>query len=159
MTDERSPTAILKAILKLARRKEYSDAQKQRDMVMITSELQRLPKDSLTVVKAQLIHSTKEMRSLKLTVRMLTQTEFVQSEVKGGGRLNDSLIEALTFTQTLLYKQLILDFQIDETVAAFACLQTNFKGVDHVMDYIFEQFEHANGRWILQHPFVGYDPA
>lgn len=27
------------------------------------------------------------------------------------------------------------------------------------MDYLYEQFEHVSGKTILQHPFIGYDPA
>ena len=73
--------------------------------------------------------------------------------------MNDSLIEALSAPQTLLYKRLILDYQIDEAVAAFACLSSNFGSVGQVMDYLFESFEHSTGRSILQHPFIGYDPT
>ena len=94
MTDEASPFNMLKSIVKMAERKEYTRAELDKDKVWIMKELQRLPKDSPTCTKAMLIQITRDMRNLKMTVRRLTQTELVQNEVKGG-RLNDSFIEAL----------------------------------------------------------------
>ena len=58
---------------------------------------------------------------MKLNVRRLTQTELKESDTKCG-KLNESLIDALQPSQTLLYKKLILDLGIDESVAAFTCL-------------------------------------
>jgi len=80
-----------------------------------------MPKNSLTFVKAKLIQATRDMRSQKLIVRRLTQTEIIPGEVKSG-RLNDSLIDSLAADQTLLYKRLIADYNIDEAVATYACL-------------------------------------
>ena len=73
--------------------------------------------------------------------------------------MNESFIDALAPNQTLLYKRLILDLQIDESVAAFACLQSNFRNMESVCDYLFESFEHVSGKTIMQHPFIGYDPS
>ena len=61
------------------------------------------------------------MRNFKYTVRRLTQTEFNNNEMRGG-RLNDSLVDSLAPNQKLLYKTLIVDFEIDEAVAAFASM-------------------------------------
>ncbi len=98
------------------------------------------------------------MRSLKLTVRRLTQTELVAGEVRSG-RLNDSLLNSLASDQILLYKRLIVDFGLDDVVATYACLQTNFRGVEEVLDYLFETFEHESGKIIMQHPFIGFKPS
>ena len=98
------------------------------------------------------------MRNLKLTVRRLTQTEIIVNEAKGG-KLNDSLIDALSPYQTLIYKRLIFDFQLDESIAAFACLQTNFRSIEAVIDFLFETFDHPCGKTIMQHCFIGYNPT
>ena len=50
------------------------------------------------------------------------------------------MIEALQPGQTLVYKKLVVDYGIDESVAAFACLQTNFVNVDEALEYLFEPF-------------------
>ena len=80
-----------------------------------------MKKNSRTYVKAKLIQVTRDMRSFKMTVRRLTQTELIAGEFKSG-RLNDSLIDSLAAEQTLLYKRLIIDFGIDSVVATYACL-------------------------------------
>ena len=107
-----------------------------------------LPKNSHSFIKAKLIQATRDMRSQTLTVRRLTQTEIIPGEVKSG-RLNDSLIETLASDQTLLYKRLIADYNIDESVATYACLQTNFRSIEAVLDYLFETFVHESGKVIL----------
>ena len=55
MTEERSPSALLKKIVKMGERKEYTKHDLDKDKVHITQELQRLPKDSHTCIKALLI--------------------------------------------------------------------------------------------------------
>ena len=47
-------------------------------------------------VKAKVIQATKDMRTHKISIRRLTLTEFKENESKGGGRLNDSMVDALT---------------------------------------------------------------
>ena len=69
------------------------------------------------------------------------------------------MIESLQSEQTLLYKRLIQDLEIDESVAAYACLQTDFRSVTDVVEYLWDPFFHEpSGKTIMQHPFVGYDP-
>ena len=74
------------------------------------------------------------------------------------GKLNESLIETLQPQQILMYKKLIIDYGIDESVAIFACMQTNFRDLDSALDYLFEPFEHTGSRkLIMPHPFTGYN--
>ena len=56
-----------------------------------------------------------------MTVRQLTQTDLTSPDATRS-KLNESMIEALLPEQTLVYKKLIIDYGIDESVAAFACL-------------------------------------
>ena len=53
-----------------------------------------IPKNYRSYIKAKLLQATREVRSIKLSVRRLTQTELIPGEVKGG-RLNESLIESM----------------------------------------------------------------
>ena len=59
-----------------------------------------------------------------------------------------------------MYKRMVIDFGIDESVAAFACLQTNFRDMNSALEFLFDPFEHtASGKMIQPHPFIGYDPS
>ena len=70
------------------------------------------------------------------------------------------MIDSLQSEQTILYKRLITDYQIDESVAAYACLQTGFRSVTDVIEYLFDTFYHEpSGKHIMQHPFVPFDPS
>ena len=109
-------------------------------------------------MKAKIIQTTNALRQLKMNVRRLTQTEFNQNDIRKGN-LNDSFIESLQPSQTMIYKKLVLDFGIDESVAAFACLQTNFANVNGALEYLFEPFEHPSGKTVMAHPFIAYDPT
>jgi len=60
-----------------------------------------------------------------MTVRRLTQTEFNSNDVRRS-KLNESMIDQLEPAKTMIYKKLVYDYGIDESVAAFACLQTSF---------------------------------
>ena len=44
-------------------------------------------------------------------------------------------------------------------MASYALLQTNFKSVEDVVEFLFEPFEHKSGKVIMQHPFVGFNPT
>ena len=59
----------------------------------------------------------------------------------------------------LIYKSLIIDYGLDESVVAFAGMQRGFKDVGTILDFLFEPFELQNGRKVKQHPFIGYDPS
>ena len=81
-----------------------------------------------------------------------------EKEIKSG-KMNEFITEQMSPAQILIYKQLIMDFGIDESVVAFAGMQRGFKDASTIIDFIFEPFELVSGRQIKQHPFVGYDPA
>ena len=121
-----SPKLLLKKILSMGQLQEYPQSQLTKDKAAIKYELVRLPANCRTSVKAKLIQITRDMRNLKMTVRRLTQTEITPNDAKSG-KLNDSLIDSLAPLQTIMYKHLIVEYEIDEAVAAFACLQTNFR--------------------------------
>ena len=35
----------------------------------------------------------------------------------------------------------------------------NFRGLDHVVEYLYEPFEHKSGRTVLPHPYIAFDPT
>lgn len=71
--------------------------------------------------------------------------------------MNESMLEQMSASQMLIYKSLIIDYGLDESVVAFAGMQRGFKDVSTILDFLFEPFELQNGRLVKQHPFLGYD--
>ena len=154
----RSPKQLLKATVKLCDPKLTRRVVSDKEKAAIRSELTQLPKQSQIGVKAKIIQTTNALRQIKMNVRRLTLTEVHQTDIRKGN-LNDSFIESLQPAQTLVYKKLVIDYGIDESVAAFACLQTNFANVHGALEHLFEPFEHPNGKTVMAHPFIGYDPT
>ena len=94
MYDSMSASVLLRRLVHKGQKTVYSDLQRQADKARISAEMASTPKNSRVYMKAKLLQVTRDMRSIKLNVRRLTQTELVPGEVKEG-RLNESFTSSM----------------------------------------------------------------
>ena len=94
MQESMTPAGLLRQIVQKGQKLVYSEQQREADKKAVVNEVKTIPKNSRSYIKAKLLQATRDMRSLKLNVRRLTQTEIVPGEVKG--RLNESLVESMS---------------------------------------------------------------